>query len=131
MWIGVLPTVMAMGTIALIFAEYTNIFQFLGLPFIPLLKLLNVPEAVAASKTLVIGFADMFIPSVIATTINNEMTRFIVACTSVTQLIFMSEVGGLLIGSKIPIKFLDLLIIFIERTIITLPIIVLCANIIF
>ncbi len=131
MWIGVLPTVMAMGTIALIIAEYTNFFQILGLPFIPLLKLLQVPEAVAASQTLVVGFADMFIPSVIATTIPNEMTRFIIACTSVTQLIFMSEVGGLLLGSKIPVKFLDLVIIFIERTLVTLPVIVLCANIIF
>lgn len=73
----------------------------------------------------------MFIPSVIATTIPNAMTRFIIACTSVTQLIFMSEVGGLLLGSKIPVKFLDLIIIFIERTLVTLPIIVLCANIIF
>ena len=131
MWIGVLPTVMAMGTIALIIAEYTNFFQILGLPFIPLLKLLQVPEAAAASQTLVVGFADMFIPSVIATTIPNAMTRFIIACTSVTQLIFMSEVGGLLLGSKIPIKFTDLVIIFIERTLVTLPIIVLCANIIF
>jgi len=131
MWIGVLPTVMAMGTTALIIAEHTNLFQILGLPFIPLLQLLRVPEAAAASQTLVVGFADMFIPSVIATTIQNEMTRFIIACTSVTQLIFMSEVGGLLLGSKIPVKFLDLVLIFIERTLVTLPVIVLCANIIF
>lgn len=131
MWIGVLPTVMTMGTIALIVAEYTNFFQILGIPFIPLLKLLHVPEAAAASQTLLVGFADMFIPSVLATKINNEMTRFIIACTSVTQLIFMSEVGGLLLGSKIPIKFWDLVIIFLERTLVTLPIIVLCANILF
>lgn len=131
MWIGVLPVVMAMGGIALIIAEYSNVFQILGLPFVPLLKLLQVPEAVHASQTLVIGFADMFIPSVLATTIESEMTRFIIACTSVTQLIYMSEVGGLLLGSKIPVKFTDLVLIFIERTLVTLPIIVLCANIIF
>lgn len=131
MWIGVLPVVMAMGGIALIIAEYSNVFQILGLPFIPILKLLQVPEAVHASQTLVIGFADMFIPSVLATTIESEITRFIIACTSVTQLIYMSEVGGLLLGSKIPVKFTDLVLIFLERTLVTLPIIVLCANIIF
>ena len=131
MWIGVLPVVMAMGGIALIIAEYSNIFQILGLPFIPILKLLQVPDAVYASQTLVIGFADMFIPSVLASTIENEITRFIIACTSVTQLIYMSEVGGLLLGSKIPVKFIDLVLIFIERTLVTLPIIVLCANLIF
>ena len=131
MWLGVLPIVMAMGGIAVMIAEYTPIFQILGMPFIPFLKLLGIPEAAAASQTLIVGFADMFIPSVLAANITNEMTRFIIACVSVTQLIYMSEVGGLLLGSKIPVKFTDLIIIFLERTIITLPVIVLCANIIF
>ena len=131
MWLGVLPIVMAMGGIALIIAEYTSFFEILGTPFIPILNLLGVPEATAASQTLVVGFADMFIPSVLASAITNEMTRFIIACISVTQLIYMSEVGGLLLGSKIPINFTDLILIFLERTIVSLPIIVLCANIIF
>lgn len=131
MWIGVLPVVMAMGGIAVMIAEYTSFFQILGIPFIPLLELLRVPEAVQASQSLVVGFADMFIPSVLATSIQSEMTRFIIACTSVTQLIYMSEVGGLLLGSKIPVNLKDLIIIFIERTLITLPIIVLIANLIF
>lgn len=131
MWLGVLPIVMAMGGIALIIAEYTPFFEILGIPFIPLLKLLGVPEATAASQTLIVGFADMFIPSVLASTISNEMTRFIVACISVTQLIYMSEIGGLLLGSKIPVKFTDLILIFLERTLVGLPIIVLCANLIF
>lgn len=132
MWFGVLPIVMALATTALIIAEYTSVFQFLGLPFIPYLKLLQVPEAVQASQTLVVGFADMLLPSVLAAnTITSDMTKFIVACTSVSQLIYMSEVGGVLLGSKIPVSLKQLLIIFIERTIITLPIIVLAANIIF
>ena len=69
MWLGVLPIVMAMGGIALIIAEYTPFFEVLGTPFIPLLNLLGVPEAAAASQTLVVGFADMFIQSVLASTI--------------------------------------------------------------
>lgn len=132
MWLGVLPVVMALATIALIIAEYTSVFQILGLPFIPYLNLLQVPEAVAASQTLVVGFADMLLPSVLAAnSIVNDMTKFIVACTSVSQLIYMSEVGGVLLGSKIPVSLKQLLLIFIERTIITLPVIVLIANIIF
>lgn len=132
MWIGVLPVVMAFATIALIIAEHTSVFEILGLPFVPVLKLLQVPEAVAASQTLVVGFADMLLPSVIAAnTITSEMTKFIIACVSVSQLIYMSEVGGVLLGSKIPVSLGQLLIIFLERTLITLPVIVLIANIIF
>lgn len=73
----------------------------------------------------------MFLPSVLGSGIESEMTRFIIACVSVTQLIYMSEVGGLLLGSKIPVTFLDLVLIFLVRTLITLPVIVLCANFIF
>ncbi|MDV4152359.1 YjiH family protein [Clostridium sp. AL.422] len=132
MWLGVLPVVMALATIALIIAEYTSVFQILGLPFIPFLNLLQVPEAVAASQTLVVGFADMLLPSVLAAnSITSDMTKFIIACTSVSQLIYMSEVGGVLLGSKIPVSLKHLIIIFIERTLITLPVIVLVANIIF
>ncbi|MCR1900025.1 YjiH family protein [Irregularibacter muris] len=131
MWLGVTPIVMAFGTMALIVAEFTSVFQWLGMPFIPLLKLLQVPEAAMASQTFIIGFADMFLPSVIGSTIQSELTRFVIACVSVTQLIYMSEVGGLILGSKIPISFKELFMVFIERTLVTLPIIVLVAHIIF
>nr|WP_079506126.1 YjiH family protein [Mesobacillus jeotgali] len=131
MWMGVAPIVMALGTLALIVAEYTPVFQWLGMPFIPLLGLMQVPEAKAASETLIVGFADMFLPSVIGADIASPMTRFIVAAVSVTQLIYMSEVGGLLLGSKIPVSFWELFIIFLQRTIITLPIIVLVAHMLF
>ena len=132
MWVGVLPVVMCMATIALIIATYTPLFKILGVPFIPILQLLQVPEAVQASQTLVVGFADMLLPSVVAsTTITSEMTRFIVAAVSVTQLVYMSEVGGVLLDSKIPVNIKELIIIFIERTLITLPVIVLIANFIY
>ena len=131
LWIGVAPIVMAVGTLALIIAETTPIFQWLGIPFVPLLELLQVPEATAASQTLVIGFADMFLPTVLASSIESELTRFVIACVSVTQLIYLSEVGGLLLGSKIPVSFKDLAVIFILRTLITLPIIVVIANLLF
>ncbi|MCJ2376231.1 YjiH family protein [Vibrio sp. ZSDZ34] len=128
---GVLPVVMGLGTIALVIAEYTSVFEILGTPFIPYLELLGVPEAVAASKTIVVGFADMFIPAILAASIDNEMTRFVIAAMSVTQLIYMSEVGALLLGSKIPVNIVELFAIFILRTLITLPVIAAVAHLIF
>lgn len=96
MWFGVLPVVMAIGTLALLLANNTIIFEILGKPFLPLLELLQVPEAVDASKTMIVGFTDMFTPSIIAAeAIESSMTRFIVAVVSVTQLIYLSEVGVL------------------------------------
>ncbi len=131
MWFGVIPVVMGIGTIALILATYTPLFQFLGAPFEPILNLLQIPEAAAASQTLVAGFADMLLPSILASSIESELTRFVIASVSVCQLIYLSEVGALLISSKVPVKLWELFIIFIERTLITLPIIALIAHIIF
>ncbi|MDP2635926.1 MULTISPECIES: YjiH family protein [unclassified Pseudoalteromonas] len=126
---AVLPVVMAVGTFALIIAEYTPIFQYLGMPFIPFLELLRVPEAEAAAQTIMVGFADMFIPSILAAgSIESDVTRFIIAAMSVTQLIYMSEVGALLLGSKIPVNIFELFIIFILRTLVTLPVIALMAH---
>lgn len=126
---AVLPIVMAVGTFALVIAEYTPIFAYLGKPFIPFLELLQIPEAEAAAQTIMVGFADMFIPSILAAgTIESDVTRFIIAAMSVTQLIYMSEVGALLLGSKIPVNIFELFIIFILRTLITLPVIALMAH---
>ncbi|WP_425288576.1 YjiH family protein [Salibacterium halotolerans] len=131
MWIGVLPVVMALGTTAVVIAENTPFFAVIGSPFVPLLDLLQVPEAVKASETMLVGFADMLLPSILGAGIESELTRFVIAALSVTQLIYMSEVGGLLLASKLPISFIDLVLIFLERTIITLPVIIGCAHLIF
>lgn len=131
MWLGTIPVVLAMGTVALIIAEYTPVFRYLGMPFIPLLQLLQVPEAQMASQTMIVGFADMFLPSVIGASIESEMTRFIVAAVSVTQLIYMSEIGSIILSSKVPVSVWKLFIIFLERTLVTLPIIALFAHLLF
>ena len=128
---GVLPVVMGLGTIALVIAEYTSVFAILGKPFIPYLELLAIPDAAAASETMVVGFADMFIPAILAASIDSELTRFVIAAMSVTQLIYMSEVGALLLGSKIPVNIFELFFIFIMRTLITLPVIAGVAHLIF
>ena len=131
MWFGTLPVILAIGTVALVIAEFTPVFKILGIPFIPIFQLLQLPEAHLASQTVVVGFADMFLPSVIASSIESEITRFVVAGTSVTQLIYMSEIGSIIMGSKIPVSLTNLFIIYIERTIVTLPVVALLAHLIF
>lgn len=131
MWIGVAPVVMAFGTIALILAEYTQLFVILGAPFVPYLNLLGIPEAADAAQLMVVGFADMFLPAILGSGIESELTRFVVATLSVTQLIYLSEVGGILLGSKIPVNIFDLIVIFLLRTIIALPIIAGVAHLLF
>ena len=131
LWLAVIPIILAVGTVAVIIAEYTPLFTWLGYPFVPVLEWLQVPEAQAASETLLIGFADMLLPAVIGSGIESEMTRFIIGALSVTQLIFMSETGGMLLASRIPVKFHHLVMIFLFRTLISLPIIIGVAHLVY
>ncbi|SHE40640.1 nucleoside recognition GATE domain-containing membrane protein YjiH [Modicisalibacter ilicicola DSM 19980] len=126
---GLLPLVVAIGTVALVLAEFTPLFTWLSYPMVPVLEWLGIPEAQAAAPATLVGFADMFLPAVLATNIESELTRFVIACLSLTQLIYMSEIGALLLKSKIPLKLWELLAIFLLRTAITLPIIALIAHV--
>lgn len=131
MWFAVTPIIMAFGTIALVLAEFTSFFRILGMPFEPILALLQIPEAGEAAQTMIVGFADMLLPSILGAGIESEMTRFFIATVSVTQLIYMSEVGGLILGTKLPVKLWDLFVIFLIRTIISIPIIAAIAHLLF
>lgn len=132
MWFSVMPIVMIIGTVSLVLANNTQVFEILGKPFLPLLNFLKVPESLEASKTMIVGFSDMFTPSIIAaSTIQSQMTKFIVATISVTQLIYLSEVGGLILASSIPVNLFELFAIFIERTIISLLIVAPIAHLLF
>lgn len=128
MWFVVFPVLMSFGTVSLIIAEYTPVFQWLGVPFIPILKLLRIPYAVEASQTMVVGFSDMFIPAIIGSSIPSELTRFVISAVSVVQIVYLSEVGAVILASKIPVSIAELFIIFIERTIVTLPVIAVLAH---
>ncbi|QTP59171.1 YjiH family protein [Billgrantia antri] len=127
-FLALLPLVFAIGTVALILAEFTPLFTWLSYPMVPVLELLRIPEAEAAAPATLVGFADMFLPAVLATNIESELTRFVIACLSLTQLIYMSEIGALLLKSKIPLKLWELVTIFLLRTAITLPIIAFMAH---
>ena len=131
MWFAVTPVIMAFGTIALVIAEFTPVFRILGAPFEPILALLQIPEAGEAAQTMIVGFADMLLPSILGSDIESELTRFFIATISVTQLIYMSEVGGLILGTKLPIKIWDLFFIFLVRTLISIPIVAAIAHILF
>ena len=108
--------------------EYTPIITWLSYPLIPLLKLLQLPEAAAAAPAFLVGFAEMFLPAVLAKGIESELTRFVIIGVFITQLIYMSEVGVLILKTRIPLNFRDLAVIFLLRTFISLPIVAAIAH---
>ena len=121
-WFGLLPLVMVIGTFSLAVANHTPIFTWLSYPLVPFAQLLQLPDAAAAAPALLVGFADQFLPVILGQSIESEVTRFVIACASVTQLVYMSEVGAYLLKSKLPVSLLDLFVVFLLRTVITVPV---------
>jgi nucleoside recognition membrane protein YjiH len=120
-WFGLLPAVVLLGTLGMAIVEYTPIMQWLSWPFVWLLELLRLPEAHLAAPTMVVGFFEMFLPAAVGASIESELTRFVVCCVGLTQLIYMSEVGVLILKTPLPLNFLNLAQIFLLRTLIVLP----------
>ncbi len=132
MYLGLLPLVMAWGTIALMLAEFTPIFTVVSYPVILVLEFLQIPNAVEAAPAVLVGFADMFLPSIMVSGEGFEViTQFIIGALSITQLIYMTETGAVILKSEIPLNLKDLFVIFLMRTAITLPIITLIAHMLF
>lgn len=132
MFLGIIfaltPCVMSFGTIALILATYTPIFDWISFPFGYYLQLMGLEDAFAAAPATIVGFTDMFIPAILLANVASAKTRFVVGILSLVQIIYMTEVGTIIVTSPIPVKFKDLVVIFLEKTIISIPIIVILTN---
>lgn len=127
-WFGLVPAVIAVGGAGLMLANYTPVLQWLTWPLVPLLDLFALPDAATAAPALIAGFLDMFLPALLVANVDAEITRFVIGVISLTQLIYMSEIGILMIKCEIPLRFHHLLIIFLLRTVIGLPIVLAFAH---
>lgn len=129
--ISLQPIIICWGTVALILSCYTPILEWLSYPIGVIMNILNVPDAFVAAPAILSGFADNYLPVILAKGLASTEVRFIVGAMSILQLIFMSEIGALLISNNIVTKFKDILIIFLQRTLISLPIVILVSKLIF
>lgn len=130
MFFDLIPIVVAWGTVALVIATYTPVFNWISYPMGLFLNLLGVEEAFAVAPATLIGFTDMFIPALLVGGVQSLKTKFIIAALSLVQIIYLTEVGAIVIKSEVPLNLVDLFIIFLERTIIAIPLIVLFANLV-
>lgn len=132
LYFALLPLCMAWGTIALIITNYTPLFEYISLPFKYLFELCNIPDATVAAPAVLVGFTDMFIPSImVAGEEISIITKFIIGVLSVSQLIYLSETGAVILKSNIPLNLRDLFVIYLLRTFISLPIIIIVAKLLF
>lgn len=128
--LSVMTATMALATIAAVLTLHTPIFSWLGYPFIAVLEAAQLPDAAAAVPGLFSGFLDQYMPAIVAVGVDSDTTSFVLAGLSVCQLIFMSEVGVIILRSSLPLSLTDLLVIFLLRTAIVLPVLIMGAHLV-
>ncbi len=122
-WFDVLPMVMFVACTGMIVNEYTPIFKVLTMPFVPILNLMGFAEAEVAAPMLLTGFLDQFLPIAMAGAITSISTRFFIFCMAIAQIIYLSEIGVMMLRSKVDFNLGKIFLVFIERTILSMPII--------
>lgn len=122
------PVIVAWGTIALVIHFNTPIFDWISWPMGWMLALFNVPGGAMYAPITVIGFIDMFLPAIFLGADTYFETRFILGALSIVQIVYMAETGVLILKSKIPLGLGKLFIVFMIRTVLGLPLIILLTH---
>lgn len=130
MAMGILPTILSVGLIGLLLAEYTVLFDILGYIFYPFTLLLKIPEPFLAAKASSLEIAEMFLPALLVVD-TPIITKFVTGVISVSSILFFSASIPCIISTDIPISIKDIIIVWIERTILSLILAALIGHLIF
>lgn len=119
MAMGILPSILSVGLLGLILAKYTPVFDIIGYIFYPFTLLLKVPEPMLAAKAMAVEIAEMFLPALLVTSAP-LITKFVIGVISISSILFFSASIPCILSTEIPISITEIIIIWIERTILTL-----------
>ena len=120
----ILGTILTVGLAAVLLSAYTPTFDILGRPLIPIIHLLGIPSPEVVAPATIVGITEMYVP-VVLTQGAAPMAKFFVAVLAPSQLIFFSSVGPMIMDmfDDVPIRFRDLVALFVMRTIVLVPLI--------
>lgn len=114
------PTLMAIGFLGLVLAKYTPVFDVLGYIFVPFTMLLGFgSEAMLVAKACAISLAEMFLPASIVATAS-PAAQALIAIVCVSEILFFSASIPCILGTDIQINLKDIVIIWVERVLLSL-----------
>jgi nucleoside recognition membrane protein YjiH len=117
-----IPSILSIGLLGLVLAEFTPVFDWIGYIFYPFTAVLQLPEPMLVAKASALSIAEMFLPALLVTE-SVIVVKFVIAVVSVSAIIFFSALVPCIVSTDIPISIPKLIIIWIERVILTLIIV--------
>lgn len=123
MALNIAPSLLGVGMIGLLLAEYTPIFDLIGYIFYPFTLITRVEQPLMVAQALGMSIAEMLLPApVVANAGLGLIAKMLVAVVSVSEILFFSASIPVMMGTEIPLKFSDYIIIWIERVILSIVI---------
>lgn len=119
MTVAILPSIMSIGFLGLIIAEYTPIIEYISYIFYPIISIFPVSDVAVLAQASTISIVEMLLPAALAQSADLA-TRFIVAVMSVSAIIFFSSVVPVILSTEVKISVGKLVIIWFERVVFTL-----------
>ena len=110
------------ATVGLALYTFTPIFTWVGYVFWPFM-LIAIPasEAVTASSGVALGFLENMMPSLLVATGEWSLRiRYMLAVVPVTSVVFLASFVPCIMATSLPVKFGHLVIIWLERVILSI-----------
>lgn len=119
MTIAILPSILSIGFIGLLLANYTPIIDWVSYIFYPFVYIFPIPDQALLAKASAISVIEMFLPSLLVAQAAIQV-KFVVAITSVSAIIFFSALVPCILATEIKIPIWKLIVIWFIRVAITL-----------
>lgn len=130
MTMAILPSILSIGLLGIVLATFTPLFDWVGYIFYPFTALLQLPEPMLIAKASALGIAEMFLPALLVTE-SVILVKFVIGVVSVSSIIFFSALVPCIAATEIPISIPKLLVIWVQRVILTLLIVTPIAYLLF
>ncbi|MBS3978078.1 MAG: YjiH family protein [Syntrophomonadaceae bacterium] len=119
MAMAILPSIMSVGLIGLVLAEFTPVFDVLAFIFYPFTALFQLPEAMLAAKAASMGIAEMFLPALLVANAP-VVTKFVIGVTCISSILFFSASIPCIMATDIEISVAEIVVIWLQRTILSI-----------
>ena len=119
---AVIPSIMSVGLLGLFLADFTPIFDWMGCLFYPFFRVFGVSQATEAGKAAAVCLPEMFLPAVLIKNTATPLLAFVIAVVSISEILFFSASIPCVMGTDIPLKLRDILVIWFERVVLSIVI---------
>lgn len=124
--------ILCLAIITLWLEQSTPLFDILGKPFVPLLQLLQIPNAADIAPGMILGLAEVALPATYISGMTLPVkSAFFVVVVSSLQIIMFSNSAVSIMESDIPLGAGKLILIFFVRTLVAMPLVAIAAHLLF